>query len=148
MTLRSEFSVSVSVSVFLQGSGYKNCDTDFHQEAHLGWNYLRYDDGWPVVLDGIDISSGAGSTLPVPRWLVLTISLSTFHTVQHPKPPNLIADFIIYQVYRCIYGHRRCLPWYSFVDRLAFSFRAILHIDSVQYMAFYSGLNYLDYEAF
>ncbi|KAJ5115862.1 hypothetical protein N7456_000210 [Penicillium angulare] len=68
---------------FLQDSGYKNCDTDFHQEAHLGWNYLRYDDGWPVVLDGIDISSGAGSTLPVPRWVVLTISLSTFHTVQH-----------------------------------------------------------------
>ncbi|KAJ5289030.1 Glycoside hydrolase family 43, partial [Penicillium angulare] len=55
---------------------YLNTTVGFRNgEAHLGWNYLRYDDGWPVVLDGIDISSSAGSILPVPRWLALTISM-------------------------------------------------------------------------
>ncbi|KAJ5930294.1 hypothetical protein N7466_005787 [Penicillium verhagenii] len=48
-------------------------DTD----AHMGWNYLNYTDGWPVVVDGIDLSaSNAAFTLSVPNWLVLMMTLS------------------------------------------------------------------------
>ncbi|KAJ5623223.1 hypothetical protein N7490_011828 [Penicillium lividum] len=52
---------------------YLNTSIGFTDEdAHMGWNYLKYEDGWPVVVDGIDIdSSSAGSLLSVPGWLAL-----------------------------------------------------------------------------
>ncbi|KAJ5220367.1 hypothetical protein N7468_009571, partial [Penicillium chermesinum] len=57
---------------------YLNTSIGFtNEEALLGWNFLNYtSDGWPVVVDGIDISSGA--SIRRPRWLSLTIVLGAW----------------------------------------------------------------------
>lgn len=42
----------------------------------MGWNYLKYDEGWPVALGGLDAASSAGSILSLPSWFALTIAMS------------------------------------------------------------------------
>lgn len=43
------------------------------QNAQLGYNYLKYDSGWPVVLEGIVIESGASILSRSPGWWSLLI---------------------------------------------------------------------------
>lgn len=43
------------------------------QNAQLGYNYLKYDSGWPVVLEGIVIESGASILSCSPGWWYLLI---------------------------------------------------------------------------
>ena len=45
------------------------------QNAQLGYNYLKYDSGWPVVLEGIVIESGASILSRSPGlWSLLIMS--------------------------------------------------------------------------
>ncbi|KAJ5711735.1 hypothetical protein N7488_005891 [Penicillium malachiteum] len=54
---------------------YLNTSIGFADEdAHLGWNYLNYEDGWPVVVDGVGATS-AGSILAIPSWLALITAM-------------------------------------------------------------------------
>ena len=43
------------------------------QDAQLGYNYLKYDSGWPEVLDGIVVESGASILSHSPGWRSLLI---------------------------------------------------------------------------
>ena len=43
------------------------------QNAQLGYNYLKYDSGWPVVLEGIVIASDASILSRLPGWSSLLI---------------------------------------------------------------------------
>lgn len=36
------------------------------QQAQLGYNYLKYDQGWPVVLEGIMVQSSAAMMSRLP----------------------------------------------------------------------------------
>ncbi|KAJ5594203.1 uncharacterized protein N7459_000411 [Penicillium hispanicum] len=66
---------------------YLNTSIGFaFEEAHLGWNYLQYDDGWPVVLEGTDhvnttsaasisaLPSGLSFTTLIVLWLYIWVS--------------------------------------------------------------------------
>ncbi|KAJ5797763.1 uncharacterized protein N7503_007059 [Penicillium pulvis] len=60
---------------------YLNTTIGFTDEdAHLGWNYLKYEDGWPVVIEGNDIgnatTSNAGSVISAPGGFALTMAMS------------------------------------------------------------------------
>ncbi|KAJ5652082.1 hypothetical protein N7507_009508 [Penicillium longicatenatum] len=57
---------------------YLNTSIGFTDEdARLGWNYLNYTDGWPVVIDGNDIgTTSAGSILSVPSGIALAMAMS------------------------------------------------------------------------
>jgi hypothetical protein len=45
------------------------------QDAHMGWLYLNYTDGWPVAVQTED-SSNAGSLHSLPRWSYWMILMS------------------------------------------------------------------------
>ncbi|KAJ5153128.1 uncharacterized protein N7482_009606 [Penicillium canariense] len=51
---------------------YLNTSIGFRDDqALLGWNYLKYDNGWPVVIDGIDAKTSAAPVYQLPSRLYL-----------------------------------------------------------------------------
>jgi hypothetical protein len=65
----------------------------FSQQAQLGYNYLKYDNGWPTVLDGIVIiKSSAASISRLPGWWSLMI-LSGMWTLIAVRVSFAIANY-------------------------------------------------------
>lgn len=62
------------------------------QDAQLGYNYLKYDRGWPVVLEGIvTIESGASILTRSPGWWSLLILSSMWPLITYLVWLRLIA---------------------------------------------------------
>ncbi|CAG7937239.1 unnamed protein product [Penicillium nalgiovense] len=53
---------------------YLNTSGGFkHGEAQLGWNYLKYEDGWPVPVEGINATANNAFRYGPPGWGYLAI---------------------------------------------------------------------------